>query len=79
MSTGERPLTDIFQDRRFWLIHTVALSSLFVAGVFAVAFGLASLVFFRVREGHGELANAGLRPGRLLTVTDRFLGLGSAW
>lgn len=37
MSTGERPLFDILQDRRFWVVHVVAVPALFVAGSFFVA------------------------------------------
>ena len=33
MSTGERPFIDIFQDRRYWVIHLITIPSLFVAGV----------------------------------------------
>jgi hypothetical protein len=32
VSTGERPLFDILQDRRFWVVHVVAVPALFVAG-----------------------------------------------
>ena len=31
-STGERPFVDVLQDARFWVIHVVALPSLFAAG-----------------------------------------------
>ena len=33
LSTGERPFIDIFQDRRYWVIHLITIPSLFVAGV----------------------------------------------
>jgi photosystem II cytochrome b559 subunit alpha len=33
MSTGERPFIDIFQDRRYWVIHLITIPSLFLAGV----------------------------------------------
>lgn len=37
VSTGERPLFDILQDRRFWVVHVVALPALFAAGAAFVA------------------------------------------
>ena len=32
MSTGERPFIDIFQDRRYWVIHLITIPSLFLSG-----------------------------------------------
>ena len=34
ISTGERPFIDIFQDRRYWVIHLITIPSLFLAGIF---------------------------------------------
>ena len=33
MSTAERTLIDIAQDRRYWIIHSITIPSLFVGGV----------------------------------------------
>jgi cytochrome b559 alpha subunit len=50
MSTGERPFIDIFQDRRYWVIHLITIPSTFLAGVIFIdspfvykLFGLPSL------------------------------------
>ena len=43
LSTGERPFTDILQDRRYWVIHLLTVPSLFAAGCFCVLSGLAQL------------------------------------
>lgn len=56
-STGERPLFDILQDRRFWVVHVVAVPALFVAGC-AADCGASEGVFFA--EGGYEI------------LTDRF-------
>ena len=40
MSTAERALIDIAQDRRYWIIHSITIPSLFVGGViFMLSFG----------------------------------------
>ena len=36
ISTGERPLIDILQDKRYWVIHLITIPSLFLAGVIFV-------------------------------------------
>nr|YP_009057821.1 cytochrome b559 alpha subunit of photosystem II [Nephroselmis astigmatica]AID67700.1 cytochrome b559 alpha subunit of photosystem II [Nephroselmis astigmatica] len=44
-STGERPFTDIITSIRYWVIHSVTIPSLFVAGWLFVSTGLAYDVF----------------------------------
>ena len=39
LSTGERPFIDIFQDRRYWVIHVITIPSLFLAGVIFILSG----------------------------------------
>ena len=39
ISTGERPFIDIFQDRRYWVIHVITIPSLFLAGVIFILSG----------------------------------------
>ena len=43
--TGERPITDILTSLRYWIIHSVTVPSLFLAGWIFVATGIASDVF----------------------------------
>lgn len=45
MSRGERPFIDIFQDRRYWIIHLVTIPSLFLGGSIFVLSGFAYKVF----------------------------------
>nr|YP_010502734.1 photosystem II cytochrome b559 alpha subunit [Eutreptiella eupharyngea]UXD06330.1 photosystem II cytochrome b559 alpha subunit [Eutreptiella eupharyngea] len=44
-STGERPFSDIVTSIRYWVIHSVTIPSLFVAGWIFVSTGLAYDVF----------------------------------
>jgi photosystem II cytochrome b559 subunit alpha len=44
-TTGERPFTDIVTSIRYWLIHSVTIPALFVAGWLFVSTGLAYDVF----------------------------------
>nr|AST09042.1 photosystem II cytochrome b559 alpha subunit [Eutreptiella pomquetensis] len=44
-STGERPFSDIITSIRYWVIHSVTIPSLFVAGWIFVSTGLAYDVF----------------------------------
>ncbi len=39
--TGERPLTDIVTSIRYWIIHSLTIPALFVAGWLFVSTGLA--------------------------------------
>lgn len=40
-STGERPFTDIVTSIRYWVIHSITIPMLFIAGWLFVSTGLA--------------------------------------
>ena len=40
-TTGERPFSDILSSIRYWVIHSVTVPSLFIAGWLFVSTGLA--------------------------------------
>jgi photosystem II cytochrome b559 subunit alpha len=44
-STGERPFSDIITSIRYWIIHSVTIPALFLAGWLFVSTGLAYDVF----------------------------------
>jgi photosystem II cytochrome b559 subunit alpha len=44
-STGERPFSDIVTSIRYWVIHSVTIPALFIAGWLFVSTGLAYDVF----------------------------------
>ena len=44
-STGERPFFEIITSIRYWIIHSITIPALFVAGWLFVATGLAYDVF----------------------------------
>ncbi|MEX0270745.1 cytochrome b559 subunit alpha [Leptolyngbyaceae cyanobacterium UHCC 1019] len=44
-TTGERPFTDIITSVRYWVIHSVTIPALFVAGWLFVSTGLAYTAF----------------------------------
>ena len=44
-STGERPFSDILTSLRYWVIHSVTVPSLFIAGWLFVRTGLAYDIF----------------------------------
>lgn len=44
-STGERPFSDIVTSIRYWVIHSITIPMLFVAGWLFVSTGLAYDVF----------------------------------
>ena len=44
-STGERPFSDIVTSIRYWIIHSITVPSLFIAGWLFVSTGLAYDVF----------------------------------
>ena len=48
-STGERPFSDIVTSIRYWVIHSVTIPSLFIAGWLFVSTGLAYDVFVTPR------------------------------
>ncbi|MEM9245398.1 MAG: cytochrome b559 subunit alpha [Cyanobacteria bacterium P01_F01_bin.153] len=40
-TTGERPFSDIFTSVRYWVIHSITIPALFIAGWLFVSTGLA--------------------------------------
>ncbi|ELR99419.1 cytochrome b559 subunit alpha [Gloeocapsa sp. PCC 73106] len=44
-STGERPFSDIITSVRYWVIHSITIPMLFLAGWLFVATGLVYSVF----------------------------------
>jgi photosystem II cytochrome b559 subunit alpha len=48
-STGERPFSDILTSIRYWIIHSITVPSLFIAGWLFVSTGLAYDFFGRPR------------------------------
>ena len=44
-STGERPFSDIITSIRYWIIHSITIPALFVAGFLFISTGLAYDVF----------------------------------
>lgn len=44
-STGERPFSDIITSVRYWIIHSITIPMLFIAGWLFVSTGLAYDVF----------------------------------
>lgn len=44
-STGERPFSDIVTSLRYWVIHSITIPMLFIAGWLFVSTGLAYDVF----------------------------------
>jgi len=44
-TTGERPFSDILTSIRYWIIHSITVPSLFIAGWLFVSTGLAYDVF----------------------------------
>ena len=40
-STGERPFSDIITSVRYWIIHSITIPALFIAGWLFVSTGLA--------------------------------------
>ncbi len=44
-STGERPFSDIVTSIRYWIIHSITIPMLFIAGWLFVSTGLAYDVF----------------------------------
>lgn len=70
-STGERPFSDIITSIRYWIIHSVTIPSLFVAGWIFVSTGLVYDVFGTPRPDKyfTELQQ------EIPLITDRFTAL----
>ena len=45
LSSGERPISIVLSDVRFWVIHAVTITSLFLSGAVAVISGLVFKLF----------------------------------
>ena len=70
-STGERPFTDIVTSIRYWVIHSITIPSLFVAGWLFVSTGLAYDVFGSPRPNEYFTEERQTTP----LITDRFNAL----
>lgn len=67
-TTGERPFSDIITSIRYWVIHSITIPSLFIAGWLFVSTGLAYDVFGTPRPN--EYFNEQRQEVPL--ITDRF-------
>ena len=54
-STGERPFSDIITSIRYWVIHSVTIPSLFIAGWLFVSTGSVSYTHLRAHETCADL------------------------
>merc|ERR1712188_71284 len=70
-STGERPFSDILTSIRYWVIHSITVPSLFVAGWLFVSTGLAYDVFGSPRPNEYFTEQRQEVP----VITDRFNAL----
>jgi photosystem II cytochrome b559 subunit alpha len=67
-STGERPFSDIVTSIRYWVIHSLTIPALFIAGWLFVSTGLAYDTFGTPRPNEYFNANRQNLP----IVSDRF-------
>jgi photosystem II cytochrome b559 subunit alpha len=67
-TTGERPFSDIVTSIRYWVIHSITIPSLFIAGWLFVSTGLAYDVFGTPRPNEYFTEQRESVP----LVTDRF-------
>jgi photosystem II cytochrome b559 subunit alpha len=70
-STGERPFSDILTSIRYWIIHSITVPSLFIAGWLFVSTGLAYDVFGSPRPNEYFTEQRQAAP----LITDRFNSL----
>jgi len=70
-TTGERPFSDVLTSIRYWVIHSVTVPSLFIAGWLFVRTGLAYDTFGRPRPDEYFTEQRKETP----LITDRFLAL----
>ena len=70
-STGERPFSDILTSIRYWIIHSITVPSLFIAGWLFVSTGLAYDVFGSPRPNEYFTEQRQSTP----LITDRFSAL----
>jgi photosystem II cytochrome b559 subunit alpha len=67
-STGERPFSDIVTSIRYWVIHSLTIPALFIAGWLFVSTGLAYDTFGTPRPNEYFNSNRQELP----IVSDRF-------
>jgi photosystem II cytochrome b559 subunit alpha len=67
-TTGERPFTDIVTSIRYWVIHSLTIPALFVAGWLFVSTGLAYDAFGTPRPDEYFTQNRQELP----IISDRF-------
>jgi len=70
-STGERPFSDILTSIRYWVIHSITVPSLFIAGWLFVSTGLAYDIFGSPRPNEYFTEQRQEAP----LITDRFNAL----
>jgi len=70
-STGERPFSDILTSIRYWVIHSITVPSLFIAGWLFVSTGLAYDIFGSPRPNEYFTEQRQETP----LITDRFNAL----
>lgn len=70
-STGERPFSDIITSVRYWIIHSITIPALFIAGWLFVSTGLAYDVFGTPRPNEYFTQQA---RQEVPLVSDRFAG-----
>ena len=66
--TGERPFSDILTSSRYWVIHSITIPSLFIAGWLFVSTGLAYDIFGTPRPNEYFTENRQEAP----LITNRF-------
>lgn len=69
-STGERPFADIITSVRYWVIHSITIPALFIAGWLFVSTGLAYDAFGTPRPNEYYQGNQMELP----IVSDRYEG-----
>jgi photosystem II cytochrome b559 subunit alpha len=69
--TGERPFSDIVTSIRYWVIHSITVPSLFIAGWLFVSTGLAYDIFGSPRPNEYFSEEKQSLP----LITDRFNAL----
>jgi photosystem II cytochrome b559 subunit alpha len=70
-TTGERPFSDIVTSIRYWVIHSITIPSLFIAGWLFVSTGLAYDIFGSPRPNEYFSESKQVVP----LLTDRFRAL----
>ena len=73
LSTGERPFTDILQDRRYWLIHSITIPSLFISGLVFVGSSFVYKLFGK--PSFDTYFNNKTNLRHISIINDRFSGI----